>query len=77
MRCPVTAPGRSSAAHDGDRPAGTGSLWSARKDRFLMHTLTHTQHAEYLRADGVSAVYGDRRVLTDVSLTVAPGHAWA
>lgn len=27
-----------------------------------------------LRADGVSVVYGDRRVLTDVSLTVAPGH---
>lgn len=26
-----------------------------------------------LRADGVSVVYGDRRVLTDVSLTVAPG----
>ncbi|MGN7799314.1 ABC-F family ATP-binding cassette domain-containing protein [Leifsonia sp. 22587] len=27
-----------------------------------------------LRADGVSVVYGVRRVLTDVSLTVAPGH---
>ncbi len=26
-----------------------------------------------LRADGVSVVYGERRVLTDVSLTVAPG----
>lgn len=29
--------------------------------------------AAYLKADGVSQSYGDRRVLTDVSLTVAPG----
>ncbi|MGO4536601.1 ABC-F family ATP-binding cassette domain-containing protein [Leifsonia sp. 2MCAF36] len=34
-----------------------------------MPTITLTP----LRADGVSVVYGERRVLTDVSLTVAPG----
>jgi macrolide transport system ATP-binding/permease protein len=34
-----------------------------------MPTITLTP----LRADGVSVVYGDRRVLSDVSLTVAPG----
>lgn len=34
-----------------------------------MPTLTLTP----LRADGVSLSYGDRRVLTDVSLTIAPG----
>src|SRR3954466_14865100 len=34
-----------------------------------MPTITLTP----LRADGVSVVYGERRVLTDVSVTVAPG----
>ena len=34
-----------------------------------MHTITLTP----LRADGVSVSYGERRVLTDISLTVAPG----
>lgn len=34
-----------------------------------MHTITLAP----LRADGVSVSYGERRVLTDVSLTVAPG----
>lgn len=29
--------------------------------------------ADHLKADGISQSYGDRRVLTDVSLTVAPG----
>ncbi|MFF1877308.1 ABC-F family ATP-binding cassette domain-containing protein [Leifsonia sp. NPDC058230] len=29
--------------------------------------------AAYLKADGISQSYGDRRVLTDVSLTIAPG----
>jgi macrolide transport system ATP-binding/permease protein len=29
--------------------------------------------ADYLKADGISQSYGERRVLTDVSLTVAPG----
>jgi macrolide transport system ATP-binding/permease protein len=29
--------------------------------------------ADYLKADGISQSYGDRRVLTDVSLTIAPG----
>jgi len=45
-----------------------------------MPTITLTP----LRADGVSVTYGDRRVLSDVSLTVAPGsrlgligEAWA
>lgn len=30
-------------------------------------------HTDYVRADGISHSYGDRRVLIDVSLTVAPG----
>ncbi len=30
-------------------------------------------HADHLRADGLSLAYGDRRVLSDVSLAVAPG----
>ncbi|WP_345763714.1 ABC-F family ATP-binding cassette domain-containing protein [Diaminobutyricibacter sp. McL0608] len=30
--------------------------------------------ADYLKADGLSRSYGDRRVLTDVSLTVSTGH---
>jgi macrolide transport system ATP-binding/permease protein len=29
--------------------------------------------ADHLKADGISRSYGDRRVLTDVSLTIAPG----
>jgi macrolide transport system ATP-binding/permease protein len=29
--------------------------------------------ADHLKADGISQSYGDRRVLTDVSLTIAPG----
>ncbi|WP_431279620.1 ABC-F family ATP-binding cassette domain-containing protein [Leifsonia poae] len=29
--------------------------------------------ADYLKADGISQSYGDHRVLTDVSLTIAPG----
>jgi macrolide transport system ATP-binding/permease protein len=30
-------------------------------------------HTPYLRADGISHSYGDRRVLTNVSLTISPG----
>ncbi|GAA1449613.1 ABC-F family ATP-binding cassette domain-containing protein [Leifsonia poae] len=44
----------------------------------MPQTIPSTSHiaastAGYLKADGVSQSYGDRRVLTDVSLTVAPG----
>src|SRR5690349_6687521 len=50
-------------------PAGVGSIRSARKAVLMPTTTTLSP----LRADGVSLSYGDRRVLTDVSLTVGPG----
>jgi macrolide transport system ATP-binding/permease protein len=52
---------------------GGNRLFGALGRLFLVHTLTPLGTAEYLKADGVSQSYGDRRVLTDLSLTVAPG----
>jgi macrolide transport system ATP-binding/permease protein len=42
----------------------------------LTHVLSQPYFAsvaDHLKADGISQSYGDRRVLTDISLTIAPG----
>jgi len=57
-------------------PAREPALRSARKAVLLTnaHSQTSlTSVADHLKADGISQSYGDRRVLTDVSLTIAPG----
>lgn len=57
-------------------PAREPALRSARKAVLLTnaHSQTSlTSVTDHLKADGISQSYGDRRVLTDVSLTIAPG----
>ncbi len=77
LRSPVAGRAGANAAPANDVAASDAAANNAPADRAAStrraDAAVPARASAYLRADGISHSYGDRRVLTDVSFTVAPG----